>query len=558
MFSPDVVEDVFLTIDSTRKGSITNTDLLEFLSSSFSSVKPSDIDCMAVIRQYDSRGNGQWDMADFKRFLLGDPNASPTSSSRQHPIRRLQSQLTRLLEAEITLHADLERDRRALRDVYSINIVDAFLTIKQEAGDFRSRMEMLATPLFSETLARVFKSNWLTMYSNEVEALLFRLDLHDRGQILFADFEAMLRPGQVEVYMSEVYCREMSAACPGCGVRAQRDSACAGCPSVICPVCSLKFKCFFVVDDQDQVAVDSNPYFSEARSPLRPRASSRPSSRASSMPPTPALRPASAGRLSGAFADAATALRAAPESPNAPSPSGRYSSPTTPQGFGRSASSVAFAPSRLADLAGDRPRSSGWVRSKGEREQAAPRLTSPSKPERPLSATQRRSSFWADVTPPSSAYGRTRSPQTAYKTAVRASRADATVVQERTLPYTADNGLEPRALAFDASSPRHFAKASDGVRSPLRSPLRMPATLSQPRWAASPAGLEVYTEADEEDHEDARAVPRPRSSAAMSPTRLGADRSTRLGLVKRKHALKQEANIVLTPPQIDSPMNPLL
>lgn len=118
-------------------------------------------------------------------------------------------------------------------------------------GGFRS--------LAQDILLRIHKKshalNHLSM--RDLGTLIFPLHSQEHKEMCEADSDAEA--------MSILYLLRNSEACPGCGVRVQRDADAAGCPSVTCSRCGTSFRCFVVVSDYASPPSASGPLAASAQ-----------------------------------------------------------------------------------------------------------------------------------------------------------------------------------------------------------------------------------------------------------------------------------------------------
>lgn len=70
--------------------------------------------------------------------------------------------------------------------------------------------------------------------------------VHKRGTL---EHEAMDGSSQDHEARSSLYVMRYTEACPGCGLRIQRDADATGCPNVTCPSCRKTFQCFTTMGD---------------------------------------------------------------------------------------------------------------------------------------------------------------------------------------------------------------------------------------------------------------------------------------------------------------------
>ena len=248
--STDELRGVFaLLVEDQRTPAMTAETLEDFLHSH--GVNASRLQCLAVLRQYDARQKGFWDLTDFLNLVdkptlprsegrhaadaVGTPSRSTTRpgstatplSSRgargSHPkaagFARPIALLVRLCEAEAQLHRTLEPMRRALRNEHGVGADDAFALL---AGGARTG----APPPSSLSLARLEQSLrdlCLPLSDGALECLATRLHADARtGRISRSLFAEAVSPGRLEAYAER--CGAVGAI-PYLGVSPQRPSS---------------------------------------------------------------------------------------------------------------------------------------------------------------------------------------------------------------------------------------------------------------------------------------------------------------------------------------------
>jgi hypothetical protein len=96
----------------------------------------------------------------------------------------------------------------------------------------------------------------------DIAAVRGHLNLRDLGCLVLLtgseEHEACLAASSDAELRSILYLLRHSQACPGCGIRIQRDADSAGCPSVTCAYCGTTFRCFVVVGDSNDGAAAEN------------------------------------------------------------------------------------------------------------------------------------------------------------------------------------------------------------------------------------------------------------------------------------------------------------
>jgi len=98
---------------------------------------------------------------------------------------------------------------------------------------------------------------------------LNHLTMRDFGTLIFPlhsrEYKEMCEANSDAEARSILYLMRNSEACPGCGIRVQRDADAAGCPSVTCPRCGTSFRCFVVVSDYASLPDASAPVAASAQ-----------------------------------------------------------------------------------------------------------------------------------------------------------------------------------------------------------------------------------------------------------------------------------------------------
>lgn len=82
-----------------------------------------------------------------------------------------------------------------------------------------------------------------------------RLSLREFAALVYPrqskELEAIAMTSSDDEARNVIYVTRRSCPCPVCGIRCQRDADCAGCPSIMCPMCGTSFDCFVVVSDRE-------------------------------------------------------------------------------------------------------------------------------------------------------------------------------------------------------------------------------------------------------------------------------------------------------------------
>lgn len=109
----------------------------------------------------------------------------------------------------------------------------------------------------------------LRIHQQKKANALNHLSMRDLGTLIFPlhsqEYKEMCEANSDAEAMSILYLLRNSEACPGCGVRVQRDADAAGCPSVTCPRCGTAFRCFVVVSDYTSPPDASAPLAASAQ-----------------------------------------------------------------------------------------------------------------------------------------------------------------------------------------------------------------------------------------------------------------------------------------------------
>ncbi|CAD7944088.1 unnamed protein product [Amoebophrya sp. A120] len=101
---------------------------------------------------------------------------------------------------------------------------------------------------------------------NQVEQLFHRVNLSGTDMLSFAEFDKFLQSKEANAYLNELYVRNFSTMCPGCGAMVQREGG--ACNNVTCYYCRTTFKCNTNAQDADllspraikTISVQQNPY----------------------------------------------------------------------------------------------------------------------------------------------------------------------------------------------------------------------------------------------------------------------------------------------------------